>query len=364
MAVDARGDFTHSSPVQSLRIGFIGAGGNTKLRHLPGLAEIEGVELAAVSNRSVESARRVADEFGIARVSGDWREIVEMPDIDAVCIGTWPNTHAEMTLAALEAGKHVLTEARMAANAEEALAMLRASHRRPELVCQIVPAPFSLDWDATIARLLPELGTLWRCRIEFSNGQHADANLPRSWRQDIEISGVNTITLGILYETVQRWLGPENSTWVSAIASTFIPERPSSDGGGSSAVTVPDAVSVSAGYASGLQLQADLSTVSSGPPVSQIRIDGARGSLHMDFITNQLTRADIGGNTEQAVAPDPGTTRGWRVEADFVECIRSGAPVMLTNFSEGLRYMRFTELAWKSWNAGGSRLAWAEVFAE
>lgn len=53
---------------ETLRIGFIGAGGNTTLRHIPGLQAIEGVELVAVCNRSEESGRRVADEFGIARV--------------------------------------------------------------------------------------------------------------------------------------------------------------------------------------------------------------------------------------------------------------------------------------------------------
>jgi len=52
------------------------------------------------------------------------------------------------------------------------------------------------------------------------------------------------------------------------------------------------------------------------------------------------------------LAPDPGTDRGWRVESDFVDSVRSGAPVRLTNFEDGLRYMAFMDAAWKSWQMG------------
>ena len=83
-----------------LRIGFIGAGANTRTRHLPGFKEIPGVVLAAVCNRTEESSRKVAQAFGIPVVAPDWRAIIDSPTIDAVCIGTWPNLHAELTIAA------------------------------------------------------------------------------------------------------------------------------------------------------------------------------------------------------------------------------------------------------------------------
>ena len=123
-----------------LRVGFIGAGGNTRLRHLPGFIGCKGVEPRLVCNRSRESSEKVAQEFGIPEVTEDWQEVVSHPDVDAICIGTWPNTHAEMTIAALEAGKHVLCEARMAADLSQAQSMLDASLNHPELVAQLVPA--------------------------------------------------------------------------------------------------------------------------------------------------------------------------------------------------------------------------------
>ena len=71
-------------------VGFVGAGGNTKLRHLPGFAATEGVRLVSVANRSEASAQAVADEFSIERVAEDWHAVIADPEVDAVCIGTWP----------------------------------------------------------------------------------------------------------------------------------------------------------------------------------------------------------------------------------------------------------------------------------
>ena len=84
---------------RTIRVGFVGAGANSRKHHIPKLKAQPGVELAAVANRSKESGDRIAREFGIARVYADWRELVRAPDIDAVCIGTWPNTHSEITRA-------------------------------------------------------------------------------------------------------------------------------------------------------------------------------------------------------------------------------------------------------------------------
>ena len=124
--------------VPPIKVGVIGAGDNTRVRHIPGLQAIEGVEIVSVCNRSRESSQRVADAMGIPQVYDDWRALIASDEINAVMIGTWPYMHCEMTCAALEAGKHVMCEARMAMNAAEAHTMLRASQSHPDLVAQIV----------------------------------------------------------------------------------------------------------------------------------------------------------------------------------------------------------------------------------
>ena len=89
------------------------------------------MEIVSVANRSRQSSERVAAEFGIPRVYDSWQELVRADDIDAVVIGTWPYLHCQITVAALESGKHVLCEARMAMNAAEAKTMLAASRKGP-----------------------------------------------------------------------------------------------------------------------------------------------------------------------------------------------------------------------------------------
>ncbi len=74
----------------TIRIGIIGAGGNTRSRHIPGLRAQDGVELVAVANRSRESSERAAAEFDLGDAVDTWEEIMLDDEIDAVCIGTWP----------------------------------------------------------------------------------------------------------------------------------------------------------------------------------------------------------------------------------------------------------------------------------
>ena len=164
------------------RVGIIGAGGNTKARHIPNLRQIPGVRLHAVCNRTLASSRAASEQLGIPHATDSWRAVIDDPEVDAVVIGTWPYMHATLAIAALEAGKHVLTEARMvsaragkhavlvpcsytkapcmlppepqAMNAAEAHAMLAAQRRHPHLVAQIVPSPFTLPWDATVQDIL------------------------------------------------------------------------------------------------------------------------------------------------------------------------------------------------------------------
>src|SRR5436190_835054 len=107
-----------------LRVGLIGAGANTRSRHIPGLKAIADVEIVAVCNRRPSSTEAVAREYGIPRTHASWQELVLDPDIDAIVIGTWPYLHCPITLEALKAGKHILTEARLSLNAEEAHRML------------------------------------------------------------------------------------------------------------------------------------------------------------------------------------------------------------------------------------------------
>src|SRR5207253_7525783 len=129
---------------QRIRVGLIGAGANTRLRHIPGLLALEGVEIAAVCNRRACSTRAIAAEFKVPRCYDAWEQLVADADLDAIVIGTWPYLHCPITVAALQAGMHVLTEARLSMNAAEAYRMLTVALQHAALVTQVYPSPFGL----------------------------------------------------------------------------------------------------------------------------------------------------------------------------------------------------------------------------
>ena len=337
---------------QRIRIGLIGAGANTRLRHIPGFQAVAGVELVAVCNRSRESGERVAAEFGIARVATDPAEVFADTEIDAVCIGTWPYRHRDFTARALEGGKHVLCEARMAMNAAEAREMVAAARARSELVAQLVPAPLDFASWRTVRRLVADgsLGELREVHATMLNGAGLDPATPLHWRERSDYSGVNTMTLGIVAETVQRWLGPTER--VVADAATFVQRRHDAGSGEEPAISIPDSLGVLARMASGARATYLVSSVMAAPAVANgISLYGTKATLHWTQADDRMTFAPRG-EEPRPLEPDPGTAGEWRVEADFVASIREGAPVELTSFDDGLRYMQFTEAVWRSWSEG------------
>ena len=154
-----------------IKIGIIGAGQNTQKVHIPKFREIPDTEILEVSNRTPESTREVAEKFNIPNPRNSWQEVAASKETDAVLIGTWPYLHCEATCKALESGKQVHCDARMAMDHHEAQKMVQASRKRPELITQLVPAPFTLKFDKTISRYIRQnkLGQLLYLQANFSS---------------------------------------------------------------------------------------------------------------------------------------------------------------------------------------------------
>ena len=163
-----------------IRVGLIGAGANTRSKHIPGLLAIEGVKIAAVCNRRPESTRAVAREFNVPRAYDTWERLVADPELDAIVIGTWPFLHCPITVAALQAGKHVLTEARLSMNAAEAHQMLATARQYSSLVTQVVPSPFGLKGHDLMKQLIAEgyLGELREVHVRSFTAPLAGSILP------------------------------------------------------------------------------------------------------------------------------------------------------------------------------------------
>ena len=333
---------------QTIRVGIIGAGANCRRHHIPKLQAIDGVEVTTVANRTRESGQRVADEFSIPTVAGSWDEIIGDGEIDAVIIGTWPYLHGAATLAALEAGKHVLCEARMAANSKTARAMFQVSLAHPELTLQIVPSPMTLHLDATIVRLIDEgyLGKITAIEVRTNSGGFPDDRPSISWRQNREYSGTNVRNLGILYEAIMRWVGP--AVRVMAMGKTFFPMAQDTGFGG--VTDIPDHLDVIADMACGAQLHIQTSGVTGVGADSGLYLFGTDGTL--EIADGKLLGARRGDSELTEVAIPEGEAARWRVEEEFVGAIRGTETVKLTDPATGVRYMEFTDAATMSMQSG------------
>lgn len=116
---------------QKLKVGIIGCGAIAVKKHLPGLQKLNSVDIVAFCNRNILKAKTAAREFGTAdaKIYGDYREMLKDATIDVVHVCTPNASHAEITIAALEAGKHVMCEKPMAKTSEEAKRMLAVAEK-------------------------------------------------------------------------------------------------------------------------------------------------------------------------------------------------------------------------------------------
>jgi predicted dehydrogenase len=331
-----------------IRVGFVGAGANCRRHHIPKLKAQAAVEMVAVANRSRESGERIAKEYGFQRVEDDWRKVVQAPDVDAVCIGTWPYMHRELTVAALGAGKHVLCEARMAMNAAEGRDMLAASRGAPRLVVQLVPSPPTLEFDSTLASMIADGYVGEVLAVELHTTQQAgfvDREAPLHWRQDVALSGHNILNMGIWYEAMLRWLGPARR--VTAMTKTAVPRRKDA-GGAWREVKVPDHVDILANLENGGVAHLRFSGVIGLAPATDLWIFGSEGTLRLEPEARRLTAGRRGDSELKEVAVPPERRVGWRVEEEFVSAIRGREKISRTTFEDGVRYMEFTDAVTKS----------------
>lgn len=121
---------------KKIKVGIIGCGGIANGKHMPAVAKLEEVEVVAFCDILVERAEEAAKEFGVesAKVYIDYQELLKDDSIEAVHVLTPNDSHAPITVTALEAGKHVICEKPMAKTAEEARKMVEAAKRTGKIL--------------------------------------------------------------------------------------------------------------------------------------------------------------------------------------------------------------------------------------
>lgn len=147
-----------------MRLGIVGTGFISSWL-VAACQHVAGVDPVAIYSRSAQAGEAFAQANGIAQVFTDYGEMLARPDLDAVYVASPMLAHASQTIAALEAGKHVLCEKTLGLNSIEFEAIVAASQRHQRVVVEEVRPLFDPAW-STIRERLPELGAIRRVAFE------------------------------------------------------------------------------------------------------------------------------------------------------------------------------------------------------
>ena len=309
---------------KKLRIGIVGAGGIVRQRHLPGLdgfaASFRWSRFATAAYR--DSPAYLQRNFSIPEVMNDWAEMLDRPDLDIIWIGTPPYLHAPITISALEAGKHVFCQARMAMNLREGREMLTAAQARPQLVTMLCPPPHGLRGGKFFQKLLHDgyVGEPWHFRLCAVNSQFSDPLAPVHFRQRTELSGLNISTVGIYAEVLQRWIGsPTAGTCLQM--KVCVPKREGY------VVHVPDVVQVFGHWPNGLAGLLEWSGVAQFAPDETLTIYGRDGTLVYNFTRDEIMGGRRGDKELRPLTIPPELETTLTVEKDFYRCGRQAVGV-------------------------------------
>jgi predicted dehydrogenase len=259
--------------MRSVRVGLIGYGGIGRvhamaLRDIPFLYGLpaNAVQIVGVATTRPETAQQAAQEIGCEYATADYRALLARPDIDFVDVTTPNHSHAEIVIAAAQAGKHIYCEKPLAMNVAEGQRMV-AAVEQAGVKTQMT---FNLRFFPALSRakqLIESgfLGNLFSFRGRYYRSSYIDPNKPISWRQKKEIAGGGALfDLGShVLDMLYMLLGPFVS--VQATMDTLIKERPAAAGSTEKvAVDVDDIALLHARLANGVLGLVEISRMGTG----------------------------------------------------------------------------------------------------
>ncbi|GAB1821955.1 Gfo/Idh/MocA family protein [Herbidospora sp. RD11066] len=350
--------------------------------------------MAVLSGRSLANTEAAAETMGWASVETDWKELVKRDDVHLVDICTPGDSHAEIAIAALEAGKHVLCEKPLANTVEEAEAMAAAARAAAARgVRSMVAFNYRRVPAVALARQLVaegRLGTIRHVRAVYLQDWIVDPEFPLVWRLQKDKAGSGALgDIGAhIIDTAQFILG-DHLTGVSAITETFVKERPLADAsaglsasGGTEmgAVTVDDAAIFTGRFGGGAIASFEATRFATGRKNAlRIEVNGSLGSISFDFESlNELwfhdhtLAAEEGGFRRVLVTEaghpyagawwPPGHGLGYENTfthevKDFLEAIATGADPT-PSFDDGLQVQKVLDAVERS---AGDDSRWTTV---
>jgi len=254
--------------------------------------------MTTLCGRDAAAARAAAERMGWSSVETDWKDLVKRDDVHLVDICTPGDTHAEIAIAALEAGKHVLCEKPLANTVAEAEAMVEAAVAAEQRgVHSMVGFNYRLVPAIALARKLVadgRLGTIRHVRAQYLQDWIVDPGFPLVWRLQKDKAGSGALgDIGAHVIDLAQYVAGSAITGVSGVTETFVTERPlpeassglsASGGGGTGPVTVDDAALFTARFKSGALGSFEATRFASGRKNAiRLEVNGSDGSLAFDF---------------------------------------------------------------------------------
>lgn len=371
--------------------GFMGAAHSQAWRTAPRFFDLPLQPVMQVLvGRDAASTRESADRWGWAEAETDWRAVIARDDIDVVDIVTPGDSHAEIAIAALEAGKHVLCEKPLANTVDEAVAMTDAAARaRQSGAVAMVGFTYRRVPAATLARDLVaagRIGEVRQVRASYLQDWLADAESPMTWRLDAARAGSGALgDIGAHAVDLAQFICGDLVASVSGTLETLVAERPllaetrglsgtaSHDRG---RVTVDDVALFTARFESGVLGSFEASRFASGRKNAlRVEVSGSTGAIAFDledlntlqFFDATAPIAEQGFTRIIVTEPEHpyagawwpaghllGYEHGFSHQAkDFVEAIAVGAQPS-PSFADGLQVQRVLDAVQTSAGSGSS----------
>ncbi|MCC6458459.1 MAG: Gfo/Idh/MocA family oxidoreductase [Caldilineaceae bacterium] len=269
------------NPQSAIRVGFIGAGWTERIQ-IP-TYRLAGLTAQAICASRPENAKRVATNLEIPEVYNSWQELLRSDTIDLVSIVTPPHLHAEIAIATLRAGKHVICEKPTALNVAEAENMFAAAQAVPNQLAIIDHELRFHPQRAHLRRLAREgyIGNPLYIELDSLYSRQLDREKPWSWHSNADQGGGSLGALGSHLIDLARWLvGRIDGLSAQLQTGHFL--RPDPQGNGSRRVSSDDAAHLMLQFGSAVQGRIAVNDLYPSDRGMSVLMVGTEGALKID----------------------------------------------------------------------------------
>ena len=350
---------------EKVGIGIIGTGFARKVQ-IPSFLECENTEIVSIASGHLENAESTAKEFSIGHFTDDWQATVSHPDVDLVCITTPPDTHFEITLAAIENGKHVLCEKPMAMNVSEAKEMIGKAKEKNVLALIDHELRFQTGRQKAFQMLRDgAIGKVRHTKYNFRNASRGEAGLPWTWWSDKTHGGGALGAIGShIIDSFNWFLGTEISDVFCQLQS-HIKERKDENTGDMRDVTSDDEANLIVRFADGDLTQdatglISISVVEYPNYQNIIEFFGDAGAIRVGYL-GEIELAKKGEKDWQKIETETGKAPDGIFDSGFPSGFMSFAPKIIeaiqagkteiehaATFEDGLKVQKIIDAAHES----------------